>query len=133
MFVVGTVFWLAHTGFELGYSPLAEEWEKATEPDKKTRLLVASGIRDIDEGLIAMGVVAYAAGLLLIGIGMAVSAIYPRWFGWVFIVLGALVVVLGPAASVTGNNAILFPMIILTALTYLWMLVPGVWITRKAW
>jgi len=132
-FIVGTVFWLAHTGIELGYSAVAEEWSNATETDKETRLLIASGLRDVDQGLIPVAAISHWAALLSLGIGMASGTVYPKRFGRVFILLGALVVAFTILGTLTGNDDLLFPVLILAALTYLWMLVPGIWISRKAW
>ena len=132
---VSTVFWLAHTAVELGLPVVLEEWEEATEGARKDNLfLIASSIRQVDEGgLITIAAISYGLALVVIGIALSLSKVYPNWLGWIVIVLGAPMAAAGAALSLVDANEVTMVVVILYGLSYLWTLALGVWLTRKVW
>jgi hypothetical protein len=82
-----------------------------------------------------MSIIVNWLALTFMGVGMALSSVYPKWVGWALIVLGvATVAAVGLAQLFTGPGVIsnvLFP--ILATLTLLLALVVGAWTLRKAW
>lgn len=73
--------------------------------------------------------------LVFLGIGMALSTVYPRWMGWALLILGALNIVVTGIPQALGNPSQNLDLIftILAGLTSLWALIVGIWVTRKAW
>ena len=67
--------------------PGLESWEKSDGTDEKAMLLSWSSMRALDEGVVVAGAITFWSGLVLAGIGMTLSDLYPEWLGWVFIVL----------------------------------------------
>jgi len=74
----------------------------------------------------------YGVALVLLGVGIALSAVYPRSLGWVIIVAGAVWTVIGFVIGIAGSSSdldILFAVAFL--LTVVWHLVMGIVITRR--
>jgi hypothetical protein len=83
--------------------------------------------------LFAVAVVGWWLALAFVGLGMLLSTVYPKWTGWVLLVLGIVTVGLSGVPSVfstpTENQQLIFA--VLAGLTSLWALVVGLWITRR--
>jgi hypothetical protein len=73
--------------------------------------------------------------LILLGAGMARSAVYQRWLGWTIAVLGiAMVAAVGIPRFFIGNTSTLVVVFGgLAILTTVWFLVVGIGVARKAW
>jgi predicted membrane chloride channel (bestrophin family) len=82
-----------------------------------------------------MGTIYTWLALVFLGIGMVLSAVYPRWIGWAGIVLGiATVAGVGIVAAFAGPSSTLeLISMVLALLTLFWILVVGIWVARKAW
>lgn len=135
--VVGTTLWtvlFAMQGF--GLPLVVEQWQQAVGPGKDSLGLIASSLVYLTNGLFSMTVIVFWLAVIFVGIGMALSAVYPKWIGAVAIVLGVATVaavglpqaLAGPSQAVTN---VIFP--ILSLLSTVWGLVVGAWILRKAW
>jgi len=82
-----------------------------------------------------MGYIGYWLALAILGIGMVLSAVYPRWMGWVGIVLGigtmaAVGIVMAFAGPGSTTQVV---SMVLSLLSCLYALVVGIWVARKAW
>lgn len=82
-----------------------------------------------------MGYIGYWLALGILGIGMVLSAVYPRWMGWIGIVLGigtmaAVGIVMAFAGPGSTTQVV---SIVLSLLSCLYALAVGVWVARKAW
>lgn len=128
-FIVGTTLWtagLALEGFGLGL--VTKDMSAATTA---TAAVLASLLM----GLLSMQIIVLWLALLFIGIGMALSTVFPGWAGWVLIILGALTASTGVLQGFTGPTQltlnVLFP--ILAGLSTVYSLVLGIWIWRRAW
>lgn len=134
--IVGTTLWSVLFALEgLGLATVVGKWAAASGADKATLFLVASSIGQLTEGMFSMTIIAYWMALTFVGIGMALSTVYPKWLGWTLIVLSvAIVAAVGVPQALTGMSRTLQLLFIaLSILTTLWALVIGIWITRKAW
>jgi len=134
-FVVGTTLWTVVFAVNgLGLPAILENWEKATGTDKAILFQVATSLSHLVEAFFGLTVIVYWLSLTLLGIGLTVSKIYPKWLGWGLISLGATTFVVGILVALIGiNSAFQILFAILSLLTTLWVLSLGVWITRKAW
>lgn len=133
--VVGTTLWSMVFAFDgLGLPMVVEEWEKATGADKAALFLTASSWYRLSVGLFGMTILVYWLALVFVGVGMVLSPVYPKWLGWVIVVVGVPLVVTGVMIGVTGiNQTLQIVFAVLSVLSTVWALVLGVWIARKAW
>jgi hypothetical protein len=81
-----------------------------------------------------MTVIVFWLALAFLGIGMVLSTVYPKWMGWVLLILGVLIVgVVGiPQAVGDPSRALDIIFGVLAGLTSIWAIVVGLWVTRKA-
>ena len=134
--IVGTTLWSVLFALEgLGLAAVVGEWAKASGAEKATLFLVASSLSHVFTGMFSMTIIAYWLALTFVGIGMALGTAYPKWLGWVLIVLGlATVAAVGfPQALTVQSQTLQFLFAALSILSTLWVLVIGIWITCKAW
>lgn len=132
--VVGTTLWsvtFALDGF--GMAAAAGQWAKASAADKATLFPAVSALGHLVQGIFSMTIIVNWLALAFVGLGIALSTVYPRWLGWVLIILGVLTVVaVGVPQGITGitqTSQLLFT--VLSLLTTLWALVIGIWMARK--
>lgn len=83
--------------------------------------------------LFALSITAYGLALVFVGLGMALSTVYPKWAGWAVIILGAATVIVSgiPAVFSTPTKSQDLIFAALALLSDLWTLVIGVWIIRR--
>ena len=108
------------------------EWEGATGADKATIFVTFSALEGMLDGLRSMTDIFYGVALVLLGIGIAISTVYPRWLGWFVIVAGVIWTVIGFFIGLAGSISDLdIPFAIAFLLTVVWHLVMGIVITRR--
>ena len=74
----------------------------------------------------------YGLALGILGVGMALSAVYARWLGWTIIIVGVAWIVIGFVIGIADSSSDLnIPFGIVFVLTVLWHLVMGIVITRR--
>ena len=114
---------------------LPEDSEEAREEfgaDALVSFHVAVAVDGIVAALQSMAIVVYSFALVFIGLGMSEASPYPRWLGWSAIALGAATVPTGILWANT-TETLVYAFGVLAALTALWAITVGVWITRKVW
>ncbi len=135
--IVGTALWTVLFGLQgFGLSLVVKQWQSASGPTKDALAVIAASHANMLTGLFSMTIIVFWLALIFIGIGMASSKVFPRWLGWVAIVLGVVT-----AAAVGVNQAfagptdmtinVLFP--IFAMLSTIYALILGIWLLRKAW
>ena len=88
----------------------------------------------VGRGIYAMSIMVYWLALLFLGIGMVRSAVYPRWLGWVGLIVGITGVSLGVIQTFSERSSTLtLVYVVLSFVTTLWFLAVGVWVARRAW
>lgn len=99
----------------------------------ETAIPTMAAIVTASNSLFALSVVGLWTAMALVGLAMVLSSVYPKWAGWVLLVLGIVTVgVFGiPAvfATPTQNQNLIFA--VLAGLSSLWALVVGIWVTRR--
>ena len=111
----------------------AEAWVNAPAEEKAAAFRVAEAVQHMVVGVISLGSMLFGTAILLYGLAVALSNIYPRWLGWVAVVVGL-------GAAVAGSRAFLFgasygtfiPFFVFSLLSFLWVLVMGVLMWRRA-
>ncbi len=95
---------------------------------------IAAALHAVGSSTHTMFVIVEWLALAFLGIGMVLSAVYPKWMGWALLILGALMVVVSGIPQAVGDPSqalrLTFP--VLAGLTSIWAIVVGVWVTRKA-
>ncbi len=116
----------------VGLAMVVEQWEGATGADKATIFVTFSALEGMLDGLRSMTDIFYGIALVLLGIGIALCTVYPRWLGWVIIVAGLIWTVIGVVIGMVGSTSDLdIPFAIAFLLTVVWHLVMGIVITRR--
>ncbi len=95
---------------------------------------IAAALHAVGSSTHTMFIIVLWLALAFLGVGMVLSAVYPKWMGWALLILGALmVVVVGiPQAVGDPSQALRFIFPVLAGLTSIWAIVVGIWDTRKA-
>ncbi len=116
----------------VGLAMVVEQWEGATGADKATIFVTFSAMEGMLDGLRSMTDIFYGLALVLLGIGIALSTVYPRWLSWVIIVAGVVWTIIGFVIGIDGSSSDLeIPFAIAFLLTVVWHLVMGIVITRR--
>jgi hypothetical protein len=133
--IIGTSLWSITFGLGTVTVNTAAEWAAATGAEQAAAYGVAAAVSTATSGLETMSIIMLWLALILLGIGMARSAIYPRWLGYIVVVLGiAMVVVVGIPKFFMGYTSTLLVVFgVLALLTTAWFLATGIWVARKAW
>lgn len=133
--VVGTVLWSITFGLGSATVHTAADWVAAPAADKPAAYTIAAAVSNATSGIETMSIIMLWLALAFLGLGMARSTVYPRWFGWTGVVLGiAMVAAVGVPKFFNGYTStllILFGGIAI--LTTILFLVVGFWVARKAW
>jgi hypothetical protein len=133
--VVGTAMWAVNFALTMATAGAAANWLAAPAAGQATAYSVAASLYAASAAVETMSIIVYWLALVVLGIGMVFSAVYPRWIGWVGIVLGiATVAAVGVVAAFAGPSSTLeLTFMVLSLLSMLWALVVGIWVARKAW
>ena len=134
--LVGITLWTVLFATDgLGLPLVVESWEDATGSDKRTLFLIANALGDFNFGLFTIAILANWLAFTFLGVGMVLSTVYPKVYGWTILVLGvATVGAVGIPQGFTGETdttQILFA--VLSLLSTVWVLMVGLWVTRRAW
>jgi len=116
----------------VGLAVVAEQWEGAAGADRATIFVAFSALEGVLDGMRSITDVFYGLALVLLGVGIGLSTVYPRWLGWAIVIAGAAWTVVGFSIGIGGLSAALeIPFGIVFMLTVLWHLVMGIVITRR--
>ena len=131
--VMGVALWTVGMSLDVSLAALGLDWIAAPAAGKEAVYSVYAMLPGFGRGIFPMNVLVNWLAFAFIGIGMVRSAVYPRWLGWVELILGIAMLPLGVIMTFTGREALLNLFIPLSMLTILWFLVIGIWVARKAW
>ncbi|MBI4188383.1 MAG: hypothetical protein HY529_04150 [Chloroflexi bacterium] len=133
--VVGTTIFTTNNGILAATASTAANWLAAPVASKGTAYSIAATLSTASGAVFTMSILTIWLALFFLGIGMSRSAVYPRWLGWVGLILGALtVVIVGIPQFFAGLGTTTMTIFaVLATLTAIWALVLGIWVARKAW
>jgi hypothetical protein len=132
MIVVGTALWTIGYALDIAVAAAVANGLSAPAISKEAADGVVSALSAISRGTFPMTVVVNWLAYTFLSIGMIRSAIYPRWLGWLGLILGAAGIALGIFQTFNGRESTFNLFVDLFALTMLWFLMMGVWTARKA-
>ena len=132
--LMGTALWTIGMAVgDVGIPAAAANWLAAPPASQEAAFSVITAMTGFTRGLFPMEVIILWLAFIFLGIGMVQSAVYPRWLGWVGLVLGLAGVSLGVVQTFNGLESTLALFMVLNVSTILWMVVTGIWVARKAW
>jgi hypothetical protein len=133
--IVGAVLWSVTFGLGSATVNSAADWAAASTADKAAAFNIAAAVSEATSAIETMSIIMLWLALIFLGAGMARSAVYPGWLGWVAAILGvAMVATVGIPKFFVGNTSTLLLLFGgLALLTTFWLLVSGIWVARKAW
>jgi len=133
--LVGTATLTISLALGMAEAGAAANWLAAPAAGKLTAYGIAASLHAGALSVQTMGYIGYWLALAILGIAMVLSAVYPKWMGWVGIVLGigtmaAVGIVMAFAGPGSTTQVV---SMVLSLLTCLYALVVGIWVARKAW
>jgi len=132
--LMGTTMWTIGLAVgDISFPAAAANWLSASADAKEAASIVLAAIPGFTRGLFPIEVIAIWLAFTFIGIGMVQSDVYPRWLGWIGLILGVLGIPLGIMQTFAGRESTLSIFMVLNISTILWTLVTGIWVARKAW
>lgn len=109
---------------------VAEEWVNAPAEEKEVAFRLAEAVRHIEIGTSSFSALILGMSIVLYGLAIAVSDVYPRWFGWVGVSIGLAWGVSGVVIAYVGfSQHVLIGW--LSMAVALWVLVIGVLMWRR--
>ncbi len=133
--VVGTTVWTITFALVMATADTAAAWVMAPTAGKAAAYGVAAAVQAVNQTMHTMSIIVYWLALVFLGIGMILSSVYPRWMGWVVLVLGIITAVTAGVIPVFAGpgSATMIIFAVLSVLTTVWALVIGIWVARRAW
>ncbi|MBI4268034.1 MAG: hypothetical protein HY662_04535, partial [Chloroflexi bacterium] len=80
--IVGTAIGTISNGLFMPTASIAADWLAATGADKAAALSVATALFHVGGVTFTMYILVEWLAIFFLGIGMARSAVYPKWLGW---------------------------------------------------
>lgn len=114
---------------------VAESWADAPAEEKASAFRVGEAIEQVSFGIFSMFIfVFFGLTILLYGLAVALSDIYPKGLGWVAVILGGGSAVLGLVQAYQGPSDVVTNILfaVFSILITVWVLVIGVFMWRKA-
>lgn len=134
--VVGTVLWMITYAMTSVDASAAADWVAAPDADKAAYYGIAVDTINVGKAAYIMSILIFWLAIVFLGVGMARSAVYPGWLGWLGVALGTIMVAfVGIPQFLAGevNTSSMLTFAGLALLTTVWFLVTGIWVARKAW
>ena len=136
VYVLAAAIWTTSFAIGLGQAGAAGDWQDklgASDPAAALSFSVAATLYTASVSFFAMAVFVNWTAIILLGIALSLNTLYPKWLGWVAIVLGVVTIpAVGIPLAFDGLSQFVSDMFgILAGLTTLWILVLGIWITRR--
>ena len=135
-FIVAAATWTASFAITLGQAGAAGDWlDKVAAGDQAAAVSFSVGatLYTAATSFFAMAVFANWMAIILLGVALSLNTLYPKWLGWVAIILGVVTIpAVGIPRAFDGlTQTVDTTFMILAGLTTLWTLVLGIWITRR--
>ena len=135
-FIVAAATWTASFAITLGQAGAAGDWlDKVAAGDQAAAVSFSVGatLYTAATSFFAMAVFANWMAIILLGVALSLNTLYPKWLGWVAIILGVVTIpAVGIPLAFDGlTQTVDTTFMILAGLTTLWTLVLGIWITRR--
>lgn len=132
--LVGTALWTVSLSLDIATASSVANWLAAPAGSKEAAYTVVAAVNAVGRGVIPITWIVYWLAYAFLGIAMIHSLIYPRWLGWIGLILATIVVTVGIIQTFNARSTTLtLVFAVLMLLTALWDLVAGIWVARRAW
>lgn len=132
--LVGTAAWTVTLSQDVSTASAVAKWLTAPAASKEAAYSAVAALNAVGRGLYPMTIMIYWMAWAILGIVIARSDIYPRWLGWILLILGITGVAVGIIQIFTDRSTIMtLTFAVVSLLTALWALAMGVWVARRAW
>ena len=130
--VIGAAVFTVLFAQAMALTDAAAEWVAAGSPGEGTTYSIAEAIRISGVSLLSMAIIIEWTALILVGIAVSLSTVYPKWLGWAAVVVGAVTVIVGIVRAIDGpGEALQLIFLITSLLTLIWFLMVGGIIIRR--
>lgn len=114
---------------------IADGWISAGPPDKAAAFQAGRALAEVNLAILTVWIIVFwGATIIVYGLAIVTSDVYPRWLGWAALLAGLGSTADGLALAVTGPSvllgSILFP--VFSILITVWIFVMGLLLWRKA-
>ena len=133
--IVGTAIGVISSGIMTNMTKTYASWLGAPDANKASMFTASIAVTMVCAAVNAVYHIVQWTGIALLGIGMVRSQVYPRWLGRGGAALGVLTVaIVGIPQFLSGlTDTIQTSFAVLATLTFVWALMLGIWVARKAW
>ena len=107
---------------------MVDRWAAASGADKEILFLASVAVRQIEIGLASILALLFGITVTTYGVALVSDRSFPKWLGWLAILGGIPIAVVGLAMAYTGFSDLGMTINLSgSSLALLWMLVVGVW------
>lgn len=132
LIVVGTTLWVVGYSLDMALAGAVANWLATPAASSQAASIAVAALSATSRGTFPMTVMVYWLAFVFVGTGMVQSAVYPRWQGWLGLILGVAGFSLGIIQTFNGREGTFNLFAILYTMTMLWSLVIGIWVARRA-
>ena len=126
--IVGTTLFTISSAIGLA----AEDWGAAGSGVNNSLYSIAAALQAASFSIFDMTVIVFWLALSFMAIGMVLSSAYPKWLGWIFLVLSVVIVGIGfPQFFIERSEVADYIFAVPAGLTSVWALIIGIWMTRR--
>lgn len=134
LLLVGTTLQTITLSLDVATAGAVAKWLAAPVGGKEAAWSVVVALNAVGRGVVPITWVVFWLGFAFLAIGMIGSVLYPRWLGWVGLILSIPVVAVGTIQVFNERSTTLtLVFVVLALLTNLWALSVGIWMARTAW
>ena len=126
--IVGTTLFTISSAIGLA----AVDWGAAGSGVNNSLYSIAAALQAASFSIFDMTVIVFWLALSFMAIGMVLSSAYPKWLGWILLVLSVVIVGIGfPQFFIERSEVADYIFAVPAGLTSVWALIIGIWMTRR--
>jgi hypothetical protein len=114
--VVGTTLQTVSLSLDVATASAVANWLAASAEGREAAWSVVAALNALGRGVIPMTWIVYWLGFAFLGMAMVRSALYPRWLGWVGLILATPVVIVGIIHMFTARTTMITLVFVVLAL-----------------
>ena len=130
--IVGTTLFTISSAIGLAAVTAAVDWGAAGSGVNNSLYSIAAALQAASFSIFDMTVIVFWLALSFMAIGMVLSSAYPKWLGWILLVLSVVIVGIGfPQFFIERSEVADYIFAVPAGLTSVWALIIGIWMTRR--
>ena len=129
---MGTTLFTISSAIGLAAVTAAVDWGAAGSGVNNSLYSIAAALQAASFSIFDMTVIVFWLALSFMAIGMVLSSAYPKWLGWILLVLSVVIVGIGfPQFFIERSEVADYIFAVPAGLTSVWALIIGIWMTRR--